>query len=306
MDEFRGAWLAETRNCKEERMGMKVLKTLAFVAWRTVTGMFLIAPVMAQDTVWRIDSEHSTARLFLASSKNPDAGGNVGVARTSGLIDHEAGDPSRSDFDFTIYPADKTADESGKNPEYTVIRFKSTHVVPVNEETFRVTGDLTLSYVERSVTADPSEAYSGPLYGPAVHHSVTQESVFEFHEVSPGGTQKATDNKAEWLAWSSTIGEDFPQLFKVVSTTNWPTFVADERCVVPSVGEDFSGPSCTGETVERIARADVRCEVPSIGEDYAGEICTATSPVQVANEVQMQLDLHLTKTAPAMAAISGQ
>jgi hypothetical protein len=306
MDELRGACLAETRNCKDERMGRKVLKTLAWVAWLTVTGIFLIAPVMAQDTVWRIDSEHSTARLFLASSKNPDAGDNIGVARTSGVIDHEAGDPSRSDFDFTIYPADKTADESGKNPDYTVIRFKSTHVVPVNEETFRVTGHLTLSYVERSMTADPSEAYSGPLYGPPVHQSVTQEAVFEFHEVSPAGTQKATDNKAEWLASSTTIGEDFPQLFKVVSTTNWPTFVADERCMVPSIGEDFSGPSCTGETVERIARAGVRCEVPSIGEDYAGEICTATSPVRVANEVQMQLDLHLTKTAPAMAASSGQ
>ena len=306
IDEWRGAPSAETRNCKDERMGKKVLKTLALIALLTVTGMFLIAPVMAQDTEWRIDSEHSTARLFLASSKNPDAGNNVGVARTSGVIDHEAGDPSRSDFDFTIYPADKTADKSGNNPDYTVIRFKSTHVVPVNQETFRVTGDLTLSYVERSVTADPNEAYSGPLYGPPVHHSVTQEAVFEFHKVSPARTQKATDNKAEWLASSTTIGEDFPQLLNVVSSTNWPTFVADERCVVPSVGEDFSGPSCTGETVERIARADLRCEVPSIGEDYSGQICTETSPVQVANEVQMQLDLHLTKTAPATAAIPGQ
>ena len=240
MDELRGACLAETRNCKDERMGRKVLKTLAWVAWLTVTGIFLIAPVMAQDTVWRIDSEHSTARLFLASSKNPEAEDNVGVARTSGVIDHEAGDPSRSDFDFTIYPADKTADESGKNPDYTVIRFKSTHVVPVNEETFRVTGHLTLSYVERSMTADPSEAYSGPLYGPPVHQSVTQEAVFEFHEVSPAGTEKATDDIAEWLASSTTIGEDFPQLLNVVSTTNWPTFVADERCVVPSIGEEHT------------------------------------------------------------------
>ena len=86
------------------------------MALLTVTGMFLIAPVVAQDTVWRIDSEHSTTRLFLASSKNPHAGDNVGVARTSGVIDHQAGDPSRSDFDFTIYPADKTADETGNNP----------------------------------------------------------------------------------------------------------------------------------------------------------------------------------------------
>jgi hypothetical protein len=46
--------------------------------------------------------------------------------------------------------------------------------------------------------------------------------------------------------------------------------------------------------------------VPSIGQDFSGVICAETSPVQVANEVQLQLDLHLTKAAQAMAAISGQ
>jgi len=287
-------------------MGKQMLRKSVLVVLLVMGGMMVALPAVAQNTVWRIDSEHSTARFFLASSKNPDTGDNVGVARTSGVIDQEAGDSTRSDFNFTIYPADKIADQSGNNPDYTVISFKSTYVVPVNEETFRVTGDLTLNYVEQSVTSDPSEAYSGPVYGPPVHHSVTQEAVFEFHKVTPAGTQKATDNKAKWLASSTTIGEDFPQLLNVVSSTNWPTFVADERCVVPSVGEDFSGPSCTGETVERMARADVQCEVPSVGEDFSGEICTETSPVEVANEVQMQLDLHLTRTAPAMAAISGQ
>ena len=298
--------MEETPSRNDERMGKQMLRKSVLAVLLVTVGMMVALPAIAQNTLWRIDSEHSTARLFLASSKNPDAGDNVGVARISGVIDHEAGDPSRSGFDFTVYPADKTADESGKNPDYTVIRFKSTQVVPVNQETVRVTGDLTLSYVERSVTADPSQGYSGPLYGPPVHHFVTQEAVFEFQKVSPAGTQTATDNQTEWLASSTTIGEDFPQLLNVVSTTNWPTFVADERCVVPSVGEDFSGPSCTGETVERIARADVQCYMPSVGEDFAGEICTKTSPTLVANEVEMQLDLRLAKTAPAMAAISGQ
>src|SRR5271163_2129863 len=134
-----------------------MLKKLALVVLLVIGGMMVILPAVAQNTVWRIDSEHSTARLFLASSKNPGARDNVGVARTSGAIDREAGDSARSDFDFTIYPADKTADESGSNPDYTAISFKSTHVVPVDDETVHVTGDLTLSYVERSVNADPSE-----------------------------------------------------------------------------------------------------------------------------------------------------
>jgi hypothetical protein len=283
-----------------------MLRKSVLVVLLLIGGMTVALPAVAQNTVWRIDSEDSTARLFLASSKNPASADNVGVARTSGVIEQKAGDSTTADFDFTIYPADKTADQSGNHPDYTVIGFKSTDVLPVNEETFRVTGDLTLSYVERSVTADPNEAYSGPVYGPPVHHSVTEEAVFEFHKVSPAGTQKATDNRAEWLASSTTIGEDFPQLLNVVSTTNWPTYVVDEQCVVPSIGQDFSGPTCTGETVERRARADVQCDVPSIGQDFSGVICAETSPVQVANEVQLQLDLHLTKAAQAMAAISGQ
>lgn len=285
-----------------------MFKKLALVALLVISEMICVAPVLAQNTVWRIDSERSTARLFLASSRNPSAGVNVGVARTSGVIDQNAGNSTRPNFDFTIYPADKTEEQSGKDPDYTVISFKSTRVVPVNGESFRVAGDLTLTYVERSVTLEASEAYSGPAYGPAVHHSVTQEAVFEFHQVSLSGVQKAKAGNAEWRASSTTNGVDFPQLLNVVSSTNWPAFVADEKCTTPSnVGEGYSGATCTGEAIERAARADVRCEMPAIiGEDYAGEVCTETSPVQVANEVQMQLDLHLTRMASAVSVLSGQ
>ena len=269
--------------------------------------MAFVAPAVGQSSVWRIDSEHSAARLSLASSRNPSTADNVGVARTSGVIEQNSSDSTMSDFDFTIYPADKTEAQSGSNPGYTVISFKSTHVFPVDKETIRVAGDLTLDYVGRVSTYDPSEAYSGPVYGPTVHHSVTQEGVFEFHKVSPGTIRNTQDQSAEWLASNTTVGEDFPQLMNAVSTTNWPAFVADENCTPPSnVGEDFSGIACTGEGVNRIARADVQCAAPTVGEDFAGEVCTETAPVEVANEVQMQLDLHVTRTAPATTAISGQ
>ncbi len=283
-----------------------MLNKVAVAVFLFISAMVFVSPVVAQRTAWQIDSEHSTARLFLASSKNPDAGDNVGVARTSGLIE-QAGDPTVSDFDFTIYPADKTIDRSGNNPGYTVITFKSTHVVPVSEKSFRVTGQLTLSYVERFATTAPSEDYSGAVHGAVVHRSVTREAVFEFQQASAAGIQKAKGNTAEWLGSSTTIGEDFPQLLNVVSSTNWPTFVADEKCTTPSyVGEDYSGATCTGETIQRSARADAQCAVPSVGEDFADAMCAETSPVQVANEVQIKLDLHLNTTALAMAAISGQ
>ncbi|MFY9845396.1 MAG: hypothetical protein WA718_10550 [Terriglobales bacterium] len=288
-----------------------MFKNFALVALLVISGVMLAAPVVAQNT-WRIDPEHSTARLVLASSRNPDAGVNVGVARASGVIDQNGGDSSNPNFDFTIWPADrnggKISDDPASDPDYTVISFKSTRVVPVNEETVRVTGQLTLNYVERPVTYDANEAYSGPAYGPAVHHSVTREATFQFHPVNPSGIQKAKDTNAEWISSSTINAEDFPQLLDAVSSTNWPAFVADEKCSTPSnVGEDYSGASCTGETVERTARTDVRCEMPStLGEDFAGEVCAQTSPDQAANKVQMQLDLHLVRTASALSASAGQ
>lgn len=132
-----------------------------------------------------------------------------------------------------------------------------------------------------------------------------------------------------WSASSTMNGEDFPELLKAVSSTNWPTFVADEKCAMPShAGEGFSGPVCTGTAIEVAARADLQCEMPSVGEDFAGEVCSETTPGAttnaaeqraqerrhsggeqvplVANEVKMQLDLQLTRVDSPMQASSGQ
>jgi polyisoprenoid-binding protein YceI len=318
----------------------KMLKKYAAIGLVVLSGLIAGPRALAQDATWRIDSEHSTARLFLASSRNSEAGINVGVARANGVIVRSAGDTAPSEVNFTIYPADKTAsadrseqDRSGgnpgNNPDYTVIRFKSTRVVPVGRDSFRVTGDLTLTYVERLATNDPSEAYAGPLYGPAVTDSVTQPAGFEFRQVSPSGARRARRNVVEWSASSTMNGEDFPELLKAVSSTNWPTFVADEKCAMPShAGEGFSGPVCAGTAIEVAARADLQCEMPSVGEDFAGEVCSETTPGAttnaaeqraqarrhsggeqiplVVNEVKMQLDLQLTRVDSPMPASSGQ
>ena len=291
--------------------------------------LIFVAPGQAKN--WRIDSEHSTARLFLASSKNPGDTVNVGVARANGLLNRIADDPATSDFDFTIYPADKTAslerfeqeqndDKPGNQPDYTLIHFESTSVVRVDKDNFRVTGNLTLRYVERLINYEPSEAYDGPVYGPTVTHTVRQQAVFKFRQVNPSGVWAANDGNAEWSAVGTITADHFPQLLNAVSTTDWPTFVTDEHCVMPSAtgGEDFSGPTCTGQTVETAARKDLHCEMPATigGKDFAGAVCSPTSfplvitdPEEiawearhhgnsepndlVANEVQIQLDLKL-------------
>jgi polyisoprenoid-binding protein YceI len=312
-----------------------MFKKLSGFALVALTGLFSVAPAFAQNAVSQIDSEHSTARLYLASTRNPNGNLNVGVvARTSGVIKLTSGDSRTPDFDFTIYPADKKpslaespADRRAKESAYTVIAFKSRRVVPLAVDAYRVSGDLTLTYVQRVATYDPSEGYSGPTFGPAITSSLTQPASFEFHRATSSGNLA----NVEWIASSTVSAEDFPELLSAVSSTVWPVFVADEQCTTPStVGEDFSGPACTGEVVEVAARKDLRCDTPAtVGEDFSGEVCTPiasaiTAPDQrqtlsvkhhhkdadadrlVANQVQIQLDLLTTSSTSTVSVASGQ
>ena len=310
-----------------------MFKKLSEFALVAVAGVFSIAPVFAQDSVSQIDSEHSTARLYLASSKNPSDSVNVGVARTRGVVKLTAGNSATPDFAFTIYPADKksspansTADHRGESSDYTVISFKSRRVVPLAADTFRVTGDLTTTYVQHVASYDPSESFSGATYGPSITHSQNLKVTFEFRRVTDSGNS----GTGEWTASATVHGEDSPELLNAVSSTVWPVFVEDERCAMPSnVGEDYSGPACTGERVDVAARKDLHCEAPAtVGEDFAGEVCTQADPFLitdpgqtlsasrhhqnadssrlVANEVQIQLDLLTTSSSPAVSMASGQ
>ena len=133
------------------------------------------------------------------------------------------------------------------------------------------------------------------------------------------------------MASGTISGEEFPELLNAISTTNWPAFVADEQCAMPlTVGEDYSGPACTGKTIERASRTDLECTMPStVGEDYAGEVCTGTplhvvtgrkaenysvergqgfrrSDELVADEVKIELDLQLTSANSALGRRSGE
>lgn len=302
------------------------------IALIAVTGLFSVTPALAQDSASQIDSEHSTARLYLASTRNPESNLNVGVARASGVVNLNSAIP---DFDFAIYPADKKSslDHSAANrredqPDYTVIAFKSRRVTPLAAGSYRVSGSLTLTYVQRTVSYDPSEGYSGPTYGPSITISKTQPASFEFRRVSAS----ASTPGAEWLATSSISVEDFPELPAAISSAVWPIFVADEQCSAPSnIGaEDFSGPACTGERIDVAARKDLRCDAPAtVGEDFSGEVCAQIAPSIaapdqgqslsakhrhnkadanriVANEVQIQLDLFTTGPGSSVSVAAGE
>jgi hypothetical protein len=284
-----------------------MFRKLTEFALVALTGTVAVAPALAQNSVSQIDSEHSTARLYLASSKNPNGNVNVGVARMAGVVKMKAGNSTTPNFDFTIYPADEKpspanseASRGDDRSNYTVIAFKSRRAVSLGGDTFRVSGDLTVTNVQRVSSDLPSEGYSGSAYGPSITSSQTQQVSFEFRRA----TRSGSSGNGEWIASTTILGEDFPELLTAVSSTVLPVFVADRkalRCETPAtVGEDFAGEVCTQvDTPVTIADPHPTLSVSSHDKNV--------DPSRVvADEVQIQLDLITIGSSSMASLASGQ
>jgi polyisoprenoid-binding protein YceI len=152
-------------------------------------------PALAQNTNWKLNSEHSAGRLSVGSTADPNAVFDAGIARVKGSVRLNAGLPANSWFDFTIYPADQgpaSINEDGSLniaefsnvPRSTVINFRSKQVKLTADGKLAVIGDLTLSHLERPYLITNSEAYGGPVYGEPKVRSATREVTFVF-QTSP-------------------------------------------------------------------------------------------------------------------------
>jgi polyisoprenoid-binding protein YceI len=279
--------------------------TFAFAA------CFVSSIAFASDT-WTLDSSASNAMLFLGSKANPHSV-NTGVARVTGKVKLDTNDPNNSAFDLSIYPADEdwgtelsSAGDLPRNyvpdaTDQTLLTFNSTRIVRTGNGELEVVGNLRLTRVERTVTAAPTEAYAGPVYGDAVIHNETREITFLFLSLSAprlsGPLTPATlQNKgAREIVESARVGhEDFPELLGAIKDTNWPSVVQNKECHPPStVGEDYSGAQCTGTLIA--ATSDDNCHMPaSVGEDYSGPLCTPAT----GNQTTIVLDLKLLRTLP--------
>jgi hypothetical protein len=224
-----------------------------------VAAILCASPLEAQ-TIEIIDSQHSTARLIVASSAR-DARINVGVARLTGELT-ENGDTQPTAIHFQIYPADKDPDEVlpgsalyNENAwNNTDIRYQSQHFEPIDENSVRVSGALTATYITRSAHYGPFRSYYGPTWGPPVTHNSTQQVTFVLQRLGQPGS-------GEWMATSSVSHSAFSVLWNAAVTTNWAPFVADGRLVEP------------------FPRTDIRCTVPSGTNitDFSGEVCSGTA-----------------------------
>jgi polyisoprenoid-binding protein YceI len=199
------------------------------------------APALAQNTNWKLSSEHSAGRLSVGSTADPNAVFDAGIARVKGSVRLNAGSPANSWFDFTIYPADEgpasiNEDGSVNAAEFsnvrrsTVINFRSKEMTLTGDGNLAVTGDLTLSHLERPYLITDSEAYGGPVYGEPEVRSATREVTFVFQNVA-AAEAKAGSSRRLKLAGSAGIRTDeFPGLFEAVTNANWPVVLEDKSC----------------------------------------------------------------------------
>jgi polyisoprenoid-binding protein YceI len=274
---------------------------------------FVTSLALASDT-WRIDSSRSIARLSQSSKANSESL-NTAVARVTGKVKLDANDLDTSFFDLSIYPADENwghalspegALPAGYVPDtsdQTLLTFKSTRIVRTGDGKLEVIGDLTLTRVERTVIATPTEAFAGPVYGdPGIHHE-TREISFLFPTASAAHVSgpltppvQQTKGVLEIVGAARVDRDEFPELATAIKETNWPPVVQNKDCQMPStVGEDYSGALCTGTVIATIG--DDNCHMPaSAGEDYSGPQCT---PV-IGSQTTIVLDLKFLHTVPEL------
>lgn len=208
---------------------------------------------------WQVDTRHSDAKLI--TDATTDYGKTkinvaLGYARIGGVFKIDDADPAKSSVDFRFYPAMSmvpSIDERGKflkeflqNPaNQTLVCFHSKRVVRTPDGRLQATGELAVTRVDRNVETDPTEAYSGPVYGSPMIHRVSHEATFVFDLGDANGSgQKEGGFQASGS--TSMFREDFPQLVKTVVNTYWPTVVQEENCQHPDPTEAYSGAQCTG------------------------------------------------------------
>ena len=208
---------------------------------------------------WQVDTRHSDAKLI--TDATTDYGKTkinlaLGYARIRGDFKIDDADPTKSSIEFRFYPAMSMAPpiaEDGKFlshwlenlSNHTLVCFHSKRVERTPDGRLQATGELAVTRVDRNVEADPTEAYSGPVYGPAMIHRVSHEATFVFDLGETNGSrQKEGGLKASGS--TSMFREDFPQLVKTVVNTYWPTVVQEQNCQYPDASEAYSGAQCTG------------------------------------------------------------
>ena len=261
------------------------------------------ASVSAQNTKWQIDAGHSAATIFLAQSGDPGPGLNIAVAMAVGTVDFDSADPSKLSLQLNIIPADQ--DQALLNPNgtlrasayaalsrYTIMSFQSKPAIRDQNGKLQLTGDLTVTYIEREAPTDWNVGYSGPTTITPVSKSVTRKVTFTFDK---SASDIAYGQKVGWMgiAGLGTVPlEDLPALHDLLSSSVWPMLVEDRSCYMPNYSvsmREYHGAVCIGNFVETKPPKEVPYSSVS-GLDYSGPRYETPQKIE---EVRILLDLKL-------------
>lgn len=261
---------------------------------------------------WQVDAHHSNVQLITDGTTDygkKKINFTLGYGRVHGTLNIDDADPANSKIDFNFYPGNSKGspiaeDGSiraawlGNLANQTLVCFHSKKIVRTPDGKLQATGDLVLTRVDRNVDDTPSEAYSGPIYGPPMVHRVSREASFIFDLPSANGQQK---NAGYQTTGSTSISrENFPELLRAVTGTRWPTLVQDEKCWNPAGGtEDYRGFECSGTFLRP---ADLPTTATQGGEDYWG---ASDYNAVVGNQLSIIVQLHLMPQATTGQATHG-
>ena len=259
---------------------------------------------------WQVDIRHSDAKLI--TDATTDYGKTkinvaLGYARIRGVFNIDDADPAKSSVEFRFYPAMSMAPsiaEDGKflqqwlqNPaNQTLVCFHSKRVVRTPDGRLQATGELAVTRVDRNVEADPTQAYSGPVYGPPMIHRVSHEATFVFDLQGGNGSGQSIQASGS----TSMFREDFPQLVKTVVNTYWPTVVQEQNCQYPAASEAYSGAQCTGTY---LSTAGLPAEPHAASGEDVG-VPTNFNAI-VGNHLTVLVQLRLVPQGRAEAAVAG-
>lgn len=236
---------------------------IAVVLALGVLGLSVSTTPVSTTGAWQVDTRHSDVQLVTDGmtdfGKTP-VDFTLGFGRANGQMKINDADPTKSSIVFRFYPATNMTPAIAENGKFlsqwlmnvanqTLVSFHSKTVHKTPDGRLQATGDLILTRVDRNVELDPTEAYSGPTFGPPIVHRVSRQVAFVFDLRPADGNQK--DGAIEATATTNLGRENFPQLVKAVIGTAWPPVVKDEDCQNPSGGsESYRGFRCTGTFME--------------------------------------------------------
>jgi polyisoprenoid-binding protein YceI len=242
-------------------------KSMAYLNLSACMAMaaFLSSAVLAKSQLTRVDPRHSTASIFLHRKAGDSMPLNVGIAMVSGTAKWDQDNPAKSDFRLYVFPAVQDSrllnsdgsfrkDGFANLARYTLMTFQSKSCTLDPSSRLIVTGDLTVTHVERETTAEWSIAYSGAQLGDPVVHSLAHEVRLIVQDGSSAPAPKWPAVKPDLLASIRTNDKEFHGIRNALIDAVWPIVVLDERCEPPPATASadmraYQGANCSGTPV---------------------------------------------------------